>query len=457
MTLPSEFLARMRALLLEEFPDFLAVYGQESEHALRVNTVKTDKDTLLPLLPFTPTPRPFGEGLYRIPPGERAGTHPLHHAGAYYMQDPSAMATVSALPFRIDGWRVLDMCAAPGGKSGQLAALVGPSGQLYSNEIVPSRARILLGNAERLGLCNTAILSTDPQTLGAFFDRYFDLTVVDAPCSGEGMFRKYPEAADEWSPAGVEAAAARSRLILAEAAKTVAEGGYLLYSTCTFAEEENEETVTTFLASHPDFAIAPVSPEVCAVTAPGILRAGRPADITLTRRYYPHKAPGEGQYLALLQRVSGGRGDVTFRQTPTRIEKKAEATLRAHLADLLDPAAVMQLTVTGDTVLSVPADMPLPPRGLVRAGVALGSMSGKLFLPHHHAAGALGRHFLRTLPLSLDDPRLAAYLLGEEIAADGAPAGFAAVTVAGIPLGLVKCSGGRAKNHYPKGLRVSRA
>ena len=454
MTLPSEFLARMRALLLEEFPDFLAVYERESEHALRVNTVKTDKDTLLPLLPFTPSPLPFGRGCYLIPPGERPGTHPLHHAGAYYMQDPSAMATVSALPFPIAGWRVLDLCAAPGGKTAQLADLVGDAGTLISNEIVPSRARILLGNIERLGLSNTAVMSTDPATVASMFDRYFDLTVVDAPCSGEGMFRKYPEAADEWSPASVEAAAARSRLILAEAAKTVAEGGYLLYSTCTFSEEENEETVTAFLASHPAFSLVPPADGVVAVTAPGILRAGRPADITLTRRYYPHKAPGEGQYLALMRKESGGRGDVTFRQTPTRIEKKTEATLRAHLADLLDPAAVMQLTMQGDTLLSLPEGMPLPPRGLVRAGVALGGLSGKLFLPHHHAAMALGRAFRGQLPLSLDDPRLAAYLAGEEIAADPALSGFCAVTVAGIPLGLVKCSSGRAKNHYPKGLRT---
>ena len=183
------------------------------------------------------------------------------------------MATVAALPFPLEGLRVLDLCAAPGGKTTALADRIGNDGLLVSVEIVASRARALLSNVERMGLTNTVVLNTDPPSVASMFDRCFDLVVVDAPCSGEGMFRKYPEAAAEWSPAGVEAAAARSRLILDDAAKTVAEGGYLLFSTCTFAEEENEEAVTAFLASHRDFEIAPIAPAVCAITADEIGRA----------------------------------------------------------------------------------------------------------------------------------------------------------------------------------------
>jgi 16S rRNA C967 or C1407 C5-methylase (RsmB/RsmF family)/NOL1/NOP2/fmu family ribosome biogenesis protein len=443
----------MQDLLGAEYPAFLASYDAPDVHALRRNGVKADGESLS-LLPFTPSPLPFGRGCYLIPPGERPGTHPLHHAGAYYMQDPSAMATVAALPFPIAGWRVLDLCAAPGGKTAQLADLIGEAGTLISNEIVPARARILLGNIERLGLSNTAVTSTDPATVASMFDRYFDLVVVDAPCSGEGMFRKYPEAAAEWSPAAVEAAAARSRLILRDACRTVAEGGYLLFSTCTFSEEENEDTVTAFLAAHPDFSLVPISPAVAALTSPGIERPHRPADITRSRRYYPHNAPGEGQYIALFRRTAGGRGGLLFQESDTRVEKKTAAALSSHLSALLDSDPPTRLSVVGDTVIKLPEGMPIPPRGLVRAGVALGSLSGKLFLPHHHAAMALGRAFRGQLPLSLDDPRLAAYLAGEEIPADPALSGFCAVTVAGIPLGLVKCSSGRAKNHYPKGLRT---
>jgi 16S rRNA C967 or C1407 C5-methylase (RsmB/RsmF family) len=298
----------MRRLLGDAYPAFCEAMERESDHALRLNRGKTDPTALLSLLPFAPAPLPVFDGGYLVPPGERPGSDPLHHAGAYYMQDPSAMATVSALPFDISGWRVLDLCAAPGGKSTYLADLVGEEGVLVSNEIVPSRARILLGNLERMGIGNAAVLSLDPRAVAELFDRTFDLAVVDAPCSGEGMFRKYPEAADEWSPAGVTAAAERGALILAEAAKTVREGGYLLFSTCTFAEEENEANVAAFLGTHRDFELVPISPEVAAVTRDGICGAGDPDGIALTRRFYPHIFAGEGQYIALLHRTGGGVG-----------------------------------------------------------------------------------------------------------------------------------------------------
>ena len=451
--IPQEFLKRMEGMLGEEHPAFLAAMSEPSKHALRVNRHKTDAARLLSLLPFAPEPLPFTEDGFLIPEGERPGAHPLHHAGAYYMQDPSAMATVSALPFDISGWRVLDLCAAPGGKSTYLADLVGEEGVLVSNEIVPSRARILLGNLERMGIGNAAVLSLDPRAVAELFDRTFDLTVVDAPCSGEGMFRKYPEAADEWSPAGVTAAAERGALILAEAAKTVREGGYLLFSTCTFAEEENEANVATFLETHRDFELVPISPEVAAVTREGIGGQGRPAEIALTRRFYPHIFAGEGQYIALLHRTGGGVGRPTFRETAKPLTGREEAAVRSSLSELLTAPPEGKWYLAGETVVAVPEGMPLPPHGLLRAGIALGSQTGKLFLPHHHAASALGKRFRNQLDLALDDPRLAAYLRGEEIAAPSDLRGFTAVLAAGIPLGLAKCSGGRAKNHYPKGLR----
>lgn len=451
--IPAPFLARMRDLLGDGYADFCEAMAAPDTHALRVNTQKTDPAHVLPLLPFSPTPLSYLPEGFLIPDGERAGRHPLHHAGAYYIQDPSAMATVAALPFRLAGMRVLDLCAAPGGKSTQLAAAIGEGGVLVSNEIVATRARILLQNVERMGLTNTAVLNTAPPTVRAMFDRYFDLTVVDAPCSGEGMLRKYPSAAEEWSEAGVAACAARSRLILDDAAATVREGGYLLFSTCTFSEEENEAAVTDFLARHPDFEILPLSPAVTAVTADGIHRAGRPQEIALTRRFYPHLAPGEGQYIALLHRVAGGTGGILWRDAAPRTDKRAEAEAAAALREVC-PLPAGRLHLAGDSVLLIPEGMPLPPRGLVRAGVALLTRGGKQYQVHHHAASALGKRFLNQLELAPDDARLAAYLHGEEVACDAALRGYAAVTVAGIPLGLAKCSQGRAKNHYPKGLRT---
>ena len=451
--IPQEFLARMEALLGGAYHDFCDALEAPDTHALRVNTKKITPERLLPLLPFAPLPLSFTERGFLIPNGERAGNLPLHHAGAYYVQDPSAMATVAALPFSPRGLRVLDLCAAPGGKTTALADRIGSDGLLVSVEIVPSRARALLSNVERMGLSNTVVLNTDPPSVAAMFDRYFDLVVVDAPCSGEGMFRKYPEAAAEWSSAGVEAAAARSRLILDDAAKTVAEGGYLLFSTCTFSEEENEDTVTAFLAAHRDFEITPLSPAVTAITAEGIARAGRPQAITETRRYYPHLAPGEGQYIALLHRTAGGRGGPLYRETPLRTDKRAEVEVRAALAEIM-ALPDGRLCLGGDNAYLLP-DLPLPPRGLLRAGVALGTKNGKIFLPHHHAVMALGNRFHSRLALTIGDERIAAYLSGAEIDAEAALRGFTAVLLEQIPTGLAKCSQGRAKNHYPKGLRTT--
>ncbi len=451
--IPSAFLDRMRDLLGSEFPAFLEALSAPDTHALRAVEKKMPRDRLLSLLPFTPTPLPFFDRGFQIPEGERPGAHPLHHAGAYYMQDPSAMATVSALPFAIRGWRVLDLCAAPGGKTGRLSEEIGDGGLLISNEIVPQRARILLGNVERLGCENTVVTCTAPPQLAAALSAFFDLVVVDAPCSGEGMFRKYPEAAAEWCPEGVLAAAERSRLILDDAAKTVSPGGHLLYSTCTFSEEENEDTVAHFLAAHPDFRLIPVSTAVAAITEDGIVRRGRPPEIALTRRYYPHRAPGEGQYIALLERTDGEAPRIAA--APTRLDRRAEAEVRAALCDLLGDSFDAPLAVVGDTWTAPPRDLPAIP-GVLRAGIGLGSFAGRVFIPHHHAYTALGGRFARRLELSLGDPRVAAYLRGEEIADSGSLRGFAALCIEGAPTGGIKLSGGVGKNHYPKGLRDMR-
>ncbi|MBQ2719209.1 MAG: SAM-dependent methyltransferase [Clostridia bacterium] len=449
-TLPSAFLLRMQDLLGSEYGDFLDALSAPSVHALRCVEKKMTSERLTALLPSL-TPLSFLRGGFLVAEGERLGAHPLHHAGAYYMQDPSAMATVAALPFSIAGWRVLDLCAAPGGKSGQLSERLGSEGLLVSNEISSSRVRALLGNLERLGTENAVVTSLPPPAIAERFPEFFDLVVVDAPCSGEGMFRKYEGAAAEWSPAAVQAAAERGRHILDDAAATVAAGGYLLYSTCTFSEEENEENVTAFLAAHPEFSLVPVAEPVRAVTSDGIVRAGRPRDIALTRRFYPHKAAGEGQFLALLHREGGRRRELSA-PTPQRPDKRREAEVRAALSELLGAPFEAPLLSAGEGWYTPPAALPLPPSAVLRAGVALGTLTGRTLLPHHHAYTALGDRFCRRVMLSAEDPRTAAYLHGEEIAAEG-ERGFAALLIEGAPTGGVKLSGGVAKNHYPKGLR----
>lgn len=445
-----KFLLRMKDILGEDYGAFCETMHAPTSHALRANLQKVSSDRLLSLLPFSLDALPFAEGGFLIPEGERAGNLPHHHAGMYYMQDPSAMAAVEAVAVE-EGMRVLDLCAAPGGKSGQLAEKIGRGGLLVSNEYVRSRAMTLLGNAERLGLCNTVVMNEDPKGIASLFDRFFDLTVVDAPCSGEGMFRKYPEAKDEWSPENVTLCAERQKMILANAAKTVRCGGKLLYSTCTFAPEENEENVLWFLAAHPDFCLLPVEEAVRAVTAPG-LPLSDTVDLSLCRRFYPHKSPGEGQFIALFGRTAGGEGGLLYKDARKAPPKKDEAEIKKALSELLPLDGTAELTVLGEEILS-PAALPLPPRGIVRSGVCLGSLKGKLFLPHHHLFSALGADFYRKLDLSWDSPEMAAYLHGETIPTDLAR-GYAALLCCGVPLGGVKVSDGIAKNHYPKGLRT---
>ena len=251
MELPSAFDMRMKRLLGAEYDAFLHALTREGEvKGLRVNPNKISAETLEAHAPFPMERIPYVAGGYVVPDGAGAGKHPLHHAGAYYMQDPGAMATVAAIPeafWERRGLRILDLCAAPGGKTTQLAAACrATDGVVLANEYVSSRARILSGNVERMGLSNVCVTNVDTKWLGDWYPAFFDLVVVDAPCSGEGMFRKNVPAIEEWSLENVRMCAARQWEILENAVKTVAPGGYLLYSTCTYSTEENEETVVFY-------------------------------------------------------------------------------------------------------------------------------------------------------------------------------------------------------------------
>ena len=450
--LPHSFLSRMEGLLRDEYPAFLrAMTEGKAEHAFRVNTVKLSVaafEALSPLgagrVPYTP------DGFYHDE--EKIGRHPYHHAGMVYSQDPGAMSALQAVEIQ-PGWRVLDVCAAPGGKSAQIAAAIGGEGVLVSNEYVSSRAKLLVGNIERLGIPNALVLNTDSATLRGQFPGYFDMVVVDAPCSGEGMFRKSEDARRMWSEENVQHCAERQKEILADAAETVRAGGYLLYSTCTFAPEENEEQVAAFLAAHPDFSLCPVRESLLPYTAAGLSIDG--IDPAACRRFYPHIAPGEGQFMALLQKSGDpcGRPAPAYRdagETPTKADL---STLRAFFADALgdDTYAAEVRSLHGNLVL--PPDIPLPPRGVFAAGVLVGEVRKGILFPHHQLFSAYGKRFVHRLNLALDDPRVSAYLHGDVIPAPELSNGYCAVLLEGCPLGGAKIVDGMAKNLYPKGLR----
>lgn len=441
--LPDAFVKRMQDLLGAEYGAFLAEYEKETSKALFLLSDKLSPETFMTSCGFAVERIPHLRDGYAFQT-DRPGTFPLHHAGAYYVQDPSAMATVNAAPLK-RGMSCLDLCASPGGKTAQLAAWIGDEGFLVSNEINPSRCKTLCGNVERLGFRNVQITNADAKRIASWYPSYFDLTLVDAPCSGEGMFRKYENAPSEWSEKAVLHCAARQRELLREAAKTVRGGGFLLYSTCTFSTEENEETVRAFLEEHADFSLCPLPASLQAVSAPGV-------GLPMARRFYPHLSAGEGQFAALLQKQGDAEASQpAFTDARTFLDRTELDAVCAFLEDALPQGGEWNLCRVGKNLVA--ANRPAPRENLFSAGITLGTVENRRLLPHHQLFKALGTQFYRILELRPDDPRLPAYLSGAEIPCD-LQDGWAAVTVCGCTLGGAKVSHGVAKNHYPKGLRV---
>lgn len=466
MKLPYEYEERMRGLLGDEADSYFASLDTESTRALRINPVKLAGDVSEISEPsLTPT----GIENVFLFDGAAGGKNPLHHAGAYYIQELSAMLPVLSAPIR-EGWRVLDLCAAPGGKTGQLAGLVGESGLVVTNEYSPKRARVLLGNVERMGYKNCAVYNLSPDRLCPAFAGYFDLVLVDAPCSGEGMFRKEPCAVADWSVENSAGCASRQREILRSAAETVRDGGYLLYSTCTFSREEDEGLIASFLREHPQFSLVSAEPpsgagELCR----GIPDPQFPTELCL--RAYPHKTKGEGQFFGLMRRdgapvisapqnrAGDRRGGRNMR--PQRDQRALSAAERSaaeeFLGDFLEEMQSYPMCVIGGDIF-ITATEGIPSDGLLCNGVRLGSIAadGRL-VPHHHFFSAYGRKARIKLELGADSELLRDYLHGEgfplsSVSLD-AEKGWGVVTVLGCAVGGIRIAGGYVKNHYPKGLR----
>ncbi len=442
--LPAPFLHRMRELLGEEYDSFLSEYEKEPLRGIRLNPLKCSADTLRKCFPFLQKESPYSPLSYVFSKQDgKIGRHPLHHAGAVYSQEPSAAAAVTALSPH-PGEKVLDLCAAPGGKSTQIASLLQGEGLIWSNEIIKSRAQVLLSNMERMGVRNGVISSCRPEQLCEGLEGFFDCVLVDAPCSGEGMFRKDARAVEEWSPEHSSSCAVRQRAILESAAKALRPGGRLLYSTCTFAPEENEETVLAFLRAHPSFELLDTG-----------LSAGRPS-MGKMRRIYPMDG-GEGHFVALMRKTEKTEGKE--KNCPPPLYRPGTASMvtaaEALWNELMKTPFPGNLEQRGNYLYILPKGVPVyKGLGVLRAGVQAFEIKGTRLEPCHHLFMSASPEALRSrVELPWDAPETAAFLRGEEISAAASLKGWTGVSVEGVMLGFGKAGGGKLKNRYPKGLR----
>ncbi|MBQ8182835.1 MAG: NOL1/NOP2/sun family putative RNA methylase [Clostridia bacterium] len=447
--LPEKYAERMKILLGDEFENYVNSFNDKPVRAFRVNTDKISVEDFLKINPFTTKKIPYVENGFYFE-DEKIGNHPYHHAGMIYVQEPGAMMPAECIDIEPD-WRVLDMCAAPGGKSTQLKNKLGEKGILVSNEIVASRCKILTGNIERLGLKNVVTTCMDTKKLARIFPETFDLVMVDAPCSGEGMFRKEEVAIDEWSPENVENCTVRQAEILENAVKVLKDGGYIIYATCTFSLDENEKTVDEFLQNHPDFELVRVKKSVEKNTCDGISFEGCVSkNINYTRRFYPHKNKGEGQFAAVLRNTVSSRKSTPFRcNNKGKIDKAVYDFLDSTLKGYEKEKVLMHK----ETPVYFTPDFSVDKATAFACGVTIGEIRKNYILPHHQFFSAMGDDFKRKINLAPESDELKKYLHGEEFETD-CENGWAVVCVDGCTLGGVKVVNGRAKNHYPKGLRM---
>ena len=448
--LPAKFLEEMRCLLGPEAADYLNSFKERPCQGLRANGLKISPDQLKNLLPWELSPVPWAEGgFYLKDPAVRPALHPAYSAGLYYLQEPSAMAPGAFLPAE-PGQRVLDLCAAPGGKSTQLAARLKGQGILVSNDISPSRARGLLKNLEMAGAANICVTAEEPGKLADRWEGWFDRILVDAPCSGEGMFRREPEMVKDWLAKGPEFYAPIQREILTQAARMLRPGGLLLYSTCTFSQMEDEGAVEFLLKEASDFRLEPLDAEKIHGSMESRILPG-------TLRLFPHRLKGEGHFLALLRKEGAGEHP----------EQRADEGLPGK--PWKEPGEIFDflpsLKLAGERVRLIEDQLYLLPELMpawkslrfLRTGLHLGSLKKGRFEPSQALAMAINPgEYPWVLNLAMEDERVIRYLKGETISlktGEAAGKGWILVCAGGFGLGWARGNGQNLKNKYYPGWR----
>jgi NOL1/NOP2/sun family putative RNA methylase len=462
--LPEAFREKMKHLLGDEYDSFIDSYEKDRVQGLRRNPLKVSEDEFDRLCPFELTKIPWVREGYYYKAEERPGKHPYHEAGLYYIQEPSAMAVVELLDPK-PGEMILDLCAAPGGKTTHIAGRMEGEGFLVSNEIHPTRAKILSQNVERLGIGNAVVTNEDSNRLSARFPSFFDRIVVDAPCSGEGMFRKDEAARLQWSYEHVDICARRQEEILSNAAAMLKPGGTLVYSTCTFSPEENEQAIEAFLLENPEFSILDLGErQGLSNGRPEWSKTGR-SDLSRTFRIWPHKSDGEGHYLAVLKK-EGTASDQLKRTSPSyctdpSVRKETESFLKEFLVQPEPFLMRKEYILFGDQLYLIPPEMvDFKGMKIVRPGLHIGTIKKNRFEPSHALALFLKKEEVKQwadFPAGGMD--IVKYLKGETLSEVAPPLfclpnkGWALINTDGHSIGFAKLSGGIFKNHYPKGLR----
>lgn len=467
--LPQSFLDSMKEILGEDYEAFLAGFDGQRQYGLRVNTLKMNLEEFERIAPFHLKKVPWISNGYFYEAEDAPAKHPFYSAGLYYLQEPSAMTPASRLKVQ-PGERVLDLCAAPGGKATELGAALQGEGLLVANDINTVRARALLRNLELFGISNSFVTNEPPHVLAERFPEFFHKIMVDAPCSGEGMFRKNPAVVDSWQEKGPEYFSKLQREIIVQAADMLLPGGMMFYSTCTFSPLENEKTITHLLKERPDMEVIPM--EDYEGFAEGLTSyRGEVFDESckLCRRIWPHKMSGEGHFMALLHKKSGTQQQVQQTVSQSSIwwekckglnkeQKAAAEDFFSHVNIAYDGK---RIDVRGDNLYYLPAPK-YDGRGLhfLRNGLFMGEFKKKRFEPSQPFALALhAQDFDQVLDFPADDERLSRYLRGETldvsdlIAGEKKRKGWQLVMVAGHPLGFGKLVNNNLKNKYPAGWR----
>lgn len=445
MNLPDRYVEKMKKLLGDEFEDYLESFNQKRHFGLRANTLKISPEKLKETLDYELTPVPWcKEGFYY---GEevRPGKSPYYNAGLYYIQEPSAMSTGAIIPIE-KGDRVLDLCAAPGGKSTQVAAKLQGEGILVSNDISASRCKPLLRNIEVSGVKNAIITNEMPEKLAGVFEGFFNKIIVDAPCSGEGMFRKDESAVKSWEEHKSEMCCELQRDILKNAAKMLCGGGIIAYSTCTFAPEENEGMMTEFLNEHEDFEILEVTNESGFDYGRSEWVENGSDELKKCGRLWPYKIRGEGHFLCLL-RKKGEYEEVKLARVNTASSKEL-----LDYYDFCDKYLNIKpnenLIIHGKSVLQVPYGVELKGLRVMRSGLYIGDVKTKRFEPSQAFAMSIKKEDAKiSLDYSLDDMDLKRYMRGESYSVE-CEDGWCLVCLEGYPIGWGKVQNGRLKNKY---------